>query len=179
VTRLVLAAFERLQAHRATVFAAGVAVEAAVMAAIGTSGVKGVRGIGGESAVILAVFGALLGGPLIGCAMTLVGWAIFFPLVANDRPASIVALPIWLATTYAVGRVSAALVETQTTLLRRELDARAAHALRTPVATIHGMVQALRRHDLEPEQREKVLNLIENETGDLLESDALTLQGDG
>jgi hypothetical protein len=41
------------------------------------------------------------------------------------------------------------------------------------------MVQALRRHDLEPEQREKVLNLIENETGDLLESDALTLQGDG
>ena len=178
MTRFVLAAFERLQARRSVALALGVVLEAAVMTAIGTSGVKGVRGIGGESAVLLAVFGALLGGPLIGCAMAVTGWAVFFPLVADDRPASVVALPVWLVTAYVAGRVSEALVEAQQTLVRRELDNRAAHALRTPVATIHGMVQALRLHDLGPAERETVLDLIESETGGLLESDVLTAQQD-
>jgi len=178
VTRFVLAAFERLQARSWVALSLGVALEAAVTTAIGTSGVKRVRGIGGESAVLVALFGALLGGPLIGCAMALAGWAVFFPLVADDRPASVVALPVWLVTTYVVGRVSEALVEAQQTLVRRELDNRAAHALRTPVATIHGMVQALRVHDLPPAEREKVLGLIESETGGLLQSDVLASQQD-
>jgi signal transduction histidine kinase len=159
----------RLQAHRVVALVVGVAIEVVVVLLISVDpGIRDTRGIGGESVVLLAVFGALAAGPLVGAAMTLTGWALFFPLIADDAPGSIVALPVWLATTYAVGVVSARLVRSERRHSRAELEVVAAHELRTPVAVILGMARSLRRHELGDEERDKLLELIESESETLL-----------
>lgn len=138
------------------------------MALIGTDdGIRGIRGIGGESAALLAVVGAVFAGPLVGAAMAGVGWAVFFPLVAESHPSSIVALPEWVLAAYLVGALSAALVRAERERAASELHRQAAHALRAPIATIHGLVQVLRR---DRSAEEPIVRAIEDETGRLLES---------
>lgn len=160
----------RLQEHRTAAIVVGVVLEVVVVLLISVDpGIRDTRGIGGESVVLLAVFGALAAGPLVGAAMTLAGWALFFPLIADDAPQSIAALPLWLVTTYAVGVVSARLARSERAHSRAELEVVAAHELRTPVAVILGMARALRRHELGDDQRDKLLELIETESQTLLD----------
>jgi signal transduction histidine kinase len=159
----------RLQQHRVVALVAGVTLElvAVLLISLDTA-VRDTRGIGGESVVLLAVFGALAAGPVVGAAMAIAGWALFFPLIADDAPGSIIALPLWVLTTYAVGFVSARLVRSERTHTRAELEVVAAHELRTPVAVILGMARSLRRHQLGDEERDKLLELIETESENLL-----------
>jgi signal transduction histidine kinase len=163
-----LTAIERVQRRPLPVLIAGIALEALVMSLIGIDdGIRGVRGIGGESAALLAVIGAVFAGPWVGVAMATVGWSLFFPLVAESHPSSIVALPEWALAAYLVGALSSALVHAEGERERAELQRRAAHALRAPVATIHGLVQVLQR-DRRPQ--EPILRSIEDETERLLRS---------
>jgi signal transduction histidine kinase len=162
-----LTVIERAQRRPFPILVAGVALEALVMLLIGTDDdVRGVRGVGGESAALLAVVGAVFAGPWVGAAMAAVGWAIFFPLVANSHPSSILALPVWTFAAYLVGALSTALVRAERERGRIELQQQAAHALRTPVATIHGLVQVLIRGGRD----EPALRSIEDETERLLRS---------
>jgi signal transduction histidine kinase len=162
-----LTAIERAQRRPFPVLAAGICLEAVVMLLIGTDdGIRGIRGIGGESAALLAVVGAVFAGPWVGVAMAAVGWAIFFPLVAESHPSSIVALPLWTSAAFLVGALSSALVRAERERGRIELQRQAAHALRTPVATIHGLVQVLIRGGRD----DPALRSIENETERLLRS---------
>jgi signal transduction histidine kinase len=100
--------------------------------------------------------------------MAAAGWAMFFPLIADYDLSSVAALPLWTATAGAVGWVSYRLVASERARTRAEMDAEAAHRLRTPVAVIHSMAQTLRRDELSDEQREKLLELIEHDSGELL-----------
>jgi signal transduction histidine kinase len=166
----VAAAIARLQAHRTLALVVGVVVELVFVTLIGLDHtIRDTRGIGGESAVLLAVFGALAAGPVVGSAMALAGWAVFFPLIADSAAKSFAALPLWLLTTYAVGRVSQRLAESERERMRADFEVVTAHELRTPVAVIHGMAQSLRRQDFGAEERDKVLELIEEESRTLLE----------
>jgi signal transduction histidine kinase len=163
-----LAAIERVQRRPVPVLLAGIALEALVMALIGgDDALRGIRGIGGESSVLLAVVGAIFAGPFVGVAMAATGWAIFFPLIAKSHPSSIVALPIWVVAAFVVGVMSTALVRAERERERIELQHQAAHALRGPIATIHGLLQMLRR---DRSQEEKLLRSIEDETERLLRS---------
>jgi signal transduction histidine kinase len=98
--------------------------------------------------------------------MAATGWAIFFPLVAHSHASSILALPEWTVPAYLVGALSLALVQAERDRGRSELRQQAAHALRTPVATIHGLVQVLIREGRD----EPVVRSIEDETERLLRS---------
>jgi signal transduction histidine kinase len=159
-----------LQRRRLAAALLGGLVEVAVVAAIGSDDtVAGVRGIGGETAVSLAVVGAVFAGPAVGATMALAGWATFFPLIAESAPGSIVALPVWTATALLVGQLSRVLVRAERGRIEAERDAQAAHTLRTPVATIHGLVGVLRLRGGD-EELEKVVRALEDETERLLAS---------
>jgi hypothetical protein len=163
-----LNAIERAQRRRIPLFVAGVGLEAAVMTLIGADdGIRGIRGVGGETAALLAVAGAVFAGPWVGVAMATVGWSLFFPLVAHSHAWSVVALPEWLGAAYLTGVLSAALLRAERARAESELHRRAAHALRAPIATIHGLVAVLRRDRTHEEQ---IVRAIEDETGRLLES---------
>ena len=170
LTVRLLTAIQRVRRVHVVALVVGLALEALVMSVIGTDdAIRGIRGIGGESAALLAVIGAVFAGPWVGVAMAVVGWALFFPLVANSRPSSILALPVWAGAAYLVGALSAGLL--RATRERDEAARRqeAAHALRAPVATIHGLVAVLRtRKPADADQT--ILRSIEDETDRLLRS---------
>lgn len=171
LTVRLLTAIQRVRRWHVIALAVGLGLEALVMSVIGTDdAIRGVRGIGGESAALLAVIGAVFAGPWVGVAMAAVGWALFFPLVANSHPSSIIALPIWTLAAYLVGALSAGLLratrERDEAARRRE----AAHALRAPVATIHGLVEVLRNHTGHEDPESTILRSIEDETERLLRS---------
>jgi signal transduction histidine kinase len=153
---------------------AGVVLELLLVALIGADdAIAGVRGIGGESAALLAVIGALLAGPLVGAAMAAAGWALFFPLIAHSDWWSIVALPLWVSVATAVGLLSSALLRLERQRIEAARDLQAAHALRTPVATIHGLVTVLTGESSDiPSQ--PLLRAIADETERLLEADVFT-----
>jgi signal transduction histidine kinase len=166
-----LRAIEWLQRRKLAALALGLALEALAMSVIGTDdSLSGIRGIGGETGALLAVVGAIYAGPWIGVAMAAVAWSIFFPLVAHSRPASVIALFEWVLAAYLAGRLSSALVasDRERTLAAREREA--AHALRTPVATIHGLVAALNARAARDEDEAKILSSIADETDRLLRS---------
>lgn len=168
LTVRLLTAIQRVRRLHVAALAVGIVLEAVVMSVIGTDdAIRGIRGIGGESAALLAVMGAVFAGPWVGVAMAVVGWALFFPLVANSHPSSVVALPVWVAAAYLVGALSAGLL--RATRERDEAARRqeAAHALRAPVATIHGLVGVLRTR---AKAEDPILRSIEDETDRLLRS---------
>jgi signal transduction histidine kinase len=157
------------QRHPILSLVVGVLVEVVVVALIGNiNPVSEVRGIGGESAALLAVVGALLAGPLTGGAMAVAGWCVFFPTIADDHPSSLIALPVWTIVAFFVGATSRALIQAERSRTQAERDVVAAHELRTPVATIHGLVVSL--EDARVPQ-EPVLRAIRAETSRLLESE--------
>ena len=171
LTVRLLTAIQRVRRWHFVALAVGLGLEALVMAVIGTDdAIRGVRGIGGESAALLAVIGAVFAGPWVGVAMAAFGWALFFPLVAHSHPSSIVALPIWILAAYLVGALSAGLLratrERDETARRQE----AAHALRAPVATIHGLVAVLQNRTDREDPDLTILCSIEDETERLLRS---------
>jgi signal transduction histidine kinase len=160
---------ERLQSRRLAVTITGIGIEGAVVGLLAAvPSIGDIRGIGGETAVIIAVLGAVAAGPIAGAAMALTGWAIFFPTIANARLGSIAALPLWVATALIVGLTSERLVRSERGRTRAQMQADAAHQLRTPVAVIHGMAQTLRKDELPLDQREKLLELIVHESDQLL-----------
>jgi signal transduction histidine kinase len=172
---MLVRAIRRLQRRPLVVALVGIALEVGVIAAIGSDDqIAGIRGIGGESAVSLAVVGAVFAGPWVGAALALAGWSVFFPLIAHASPPSVVALPVWVGTAVLVGRLSRGLTEAVRLRTEAERDAQAAHALRTPVATIHGLVRVLRSRDGRDEAEAKVIAAIEDETSRLLESPVLS-----
>ena len=70
----------------------GIALEVGIMAIAGSDdAIGGDRGIGGETALSLAVLGALFGGPVVGVLMVAAGWAVFFPTIADSRLSSVIA----------------------------------------------------------------------------------------
>ena len=167
-----LDAIARVQRRWLLTLVIGVALEALAMTLIGTDDtVAGVRGIGGETAVSLAVVGAVFGGPWVGVAMAAVGWGLFFPLVAHSQPASIGALPEWLVAAFLTGWLSSALVRADRARTLAERQRESAHALRTPVATIHGLVDVLRAHFDHSEDERRILSSIADETDRLLRSE--------
>lgn len=174
LTVRLLTAIQRVRRWHVIALAVGIGLEALVMSVIGTDdAIRGIRGIGGESAALLAVIGAVFAGPWVGVAMAGVGWGLFFPLVASSHPSSIVALPVWVFAAYLVGALSAGLL--RTTRERDEAARRqeAAHALRAPVATIHGLVGVLRNREGRDDAEMTILRSIEDETDRLLRSPLL------
>jgi signal transduction histidine kinase len=164
---------QRLQRQRLAVLLIGSGLEIAVIALLAADGEVGrVRGVSGESAVMIAVLAALAGGPVVGASVALIGWIFFFPLIAHSAPASIAALPLWTATAFLVGGVASRLVRSERERAQLAVDDMTAHRLRTPVATIYGMAQTLRRRDLDLDDanRDRLLALIEHESGRLLAS---------
>jgi signal transduction histidine kinase len=171
LTVRLLAAIQRVRRLQAIALAVGILLEVLVMSVIGIDdSIRGIRGIGGESAALLAVIGAVFAGPWVGVAMAAVGWGLFFPLVANSDASSIVALPVWVAAAYLVGALSAGLL--RATRERDEAARRqeAAHALRGPVATIHGLVSVLRARTKREDPELTILRSIEDQTDRLLRS---------
>jgi signal transduction histidine kinase len=168
----VLRAIERIQRRRLLVLAVGVALEAVAMSVIGTDdAIQGIRGIGGETAVVIAVLSALLAGPLVGALVAVGGWALFWPLVADTHPGSLVALPVWTLAAVATGMLSSALVRVNRERAISERRAAAAHALRAPIATIHGLVEVLQTREPSDEAGHRIIRSIEDETTRLLQSE--------
>jgi signal transduction histidine kinase len=160
-----------LQRRPLVLAVAGIALELLVVSVIGTDDdVVGVRGIGGESAIGLAVVGAVFAGPWVGMAMATAGWAAFFPLIAKSEVSSVIALPMWLAVSALAGQLSRGLVLAERRRSQAEHDADAAHALRSPVATIRGLVEVLGRRDGRDATDTKVIAAIEDETQRLLDA---------
>jgi signal transduction histidine kinase len=120
------------------------------------------------------VLGALLAGSGVGFAMAVAGWVTFFPVVAHMLLGSIAALPLWCGTAYTVGWVSKSLLHVESEQAVAARDAEAAHALRTPLATIKGMLEVLRLHDSSPEVEAQILAVVEDETNRLLEAPIFT-----
>jgi signal transduction histidine kinase len=166
-----LRAIEWLQQRKLAALAPGLALEALAMSVIGTDdSLRGVRGIGGETGALLAVVGAIFAGPWVGVAMAALAWSIFFPLVAQSKPASVIALGEWVLAAYLAGRLSSALVDANRERALAEQEREAAHALRAPVATIHGLVEALGARAARDEDETKILSSIADETNRLLRS---------
>ena len=166
-----LGAIESLQQRKLAALALGLGLEALAMSVIGADdSLSGIRGIGGETGALLAVVGAIFAGPWVGVAKAALGWSIFFPLVAHSRPASVVALAEWGLAAYLAGRLSSALVSADRERALAALEREAAHALRTPVATIHGLVAALNARAARDEDEAKILSSITDETDRLLRS---------
>jgi signal transduction histidine kinase len=166
-----LRAIEWLQQRKLAALALGLALEALAMSVIGTDdSLRGVRGIGGETGALLAVVGAIFAGPWVGVAMAALAWSIFFPLVAQSKPASVIALGEWVLAAYLAGRLSSALVDAHRERALAEQEREAAHALRAPVATIHGLVEALGARAARDEDETKILSSIADETNRLLRS---------
>lgn len=166
-----LTAIQRVRRWPLLALGVGLGLEVLLMTLIGENDeIRGVRGIGGETAALLAVLGAVFAGPWVGVAMAVVGWAIFFPLVANSHPGSLIALLEWSLAAFLVGSVSAGLV--RATRERDEVQRRheAAHALRAPIATIHGLVVVLRDRFRHEGDETTILRSIEDETNRLLRS---------
>jgi len=158
----------------------GVTLELAIMALAGSDdAIRGVRGIGGETALSLAVIGALFGGPVVGVLMVAAGWAVFFPTIADSHPSSVIALPEWLLTVLLVGLLSRAIVKIERRRVEAERDLEAAHALRAPVATIRGLVDFLRSRGPRSPEEEKVVLALGDETDRLLNSPPLERPTDG
>ncbi len=167
-----LEAMARVQRRWVLTLVVGIALEALAMTLIGTDdSISGIRGIGGETAVSLAVVGAVFGGPWVGVAMAAVGWGLFFPLVAHSHPSSVVALPEWLFAAYLTGWLSTALVRADRARTLAERERESAHALRAPVATIHGLVDVLRARFEHSDDERRILRSIADETDRLLRSE--------
>jgi hypothetical protein len=133
LTERLLATLGRVHRWRLATLVVGIALEVAVVLGIGSDdSLAGVRGIGGESAALLSVVGAVIAGPAVGVGMALVGWIVFFPLIADSSAASVLALPEWVGVALLVGLISRALVALEGRRVQTENDIRAAHALRTP-----------------------------------------------
>jgi signal transduction histidine kinase len=163
---------ERARERRWAVLAVGVLLEVAVVLVIGTDdAIKGVRGIGGESAALLAVVGAVFAGPLVGGLMAVVGWALFFPLIAESAVGSLVALPVWTGAALLTGWLSSTLVRLNRERALAERQRAAAHALRAPIATIHGLVDVLLGGSPVAEPEQRILGSIRDETDRLLRSE--------
>jgi signal transduction histidine kinase len=164
----------RIQGRPWTVAVVGVAIEVAVMGLAGSDdSIGGVRGIGGETAVSLAVLGALFGGPVVGVLMATAGWAVFFPTIAESDLSSLLALPMWTLTALLVGLLSRAIVVVERQRVEAERDLQAAHELRAPVATIRGLVDFLHRRGTHSPEEEKVVLALGDETERLLHSPLL------
>ena len=167
-----LLAIEWTGRRRLLVLAAGVGLEVLALLLIGSNDeIKGIRGIGGETAALLAVVGAVFAGPLVGAAMAGVGWALFFPLVAHSHTASVVALPEWAGAAILTGWLSSSLVEANRARAVADRERAAAHALRSPIATIHGLVEILAARDHKDEVDMRIIGSIEDETERLLRSE--------
>ena len=170
----------RIQERPVIIAVVGIALELGIMSLAGSDdAIRGVRGIGGETALSLAVIGALFGGPVVGVLVAAAGWAVFFPTIAGSRLSSVIALPEWLLTVLLVGLLSRAIVTVERHRVEAERDREAAHALRAPVATIRGLVDFLRRRGgpRSPEE-EKVVLALGDETDRLLSSPLLERPSD-
>jgi signal transduction histidine kinase len=177
LTERLLATLGRVHRWRLATLVVGIALEVAVVLGIGSDdSLAGVRGIGGESAALLSVVGAVIAGPAVGVGMALVGWIVFFPLIADSSAASVLALPEWVGVALLVGLISRALVALEGRRVQTENDIRAAHALRTPVATIHGLVAVLEQAPTD-DVRRPVLLAIKEETTRLLHARIFAEQG--
>jgi signal transduction histidine kinase len=176
----VLRLLARIQERPMIVAVVGIALEVGIMTIAGSDdAIGGVRGVGGETALSLAVLGALFGGPVVGVLMVAAGWAVFFPTIADSRLSSVIALPEWTLTVLLVGLLSRAMVAVERRRVEAERDREAAHALRAPVATIRGLVDFLRRRGgpRSPEE-EKVVLALGDETDRLLSSPLLERPSD-
>jgi len=163
---------EQARERRWLVLAVGVLLEVVIVLSIGTDdAIKGVRGIGGESAALVAVVGAVFAGPLVGALMAIAGWALFFPLIADGAAGSIVALPVWTGAALLTGWLSSTLVRLNRERAIAERQRAAAHALRAPIATIHGLVDVLLGRAAVDEAEQRILRSIRDETDRLLRSE--------
>jgi len=175
-----LQVISQIQERPIIIAVVGVALEIGLMTIAGSDdAIGGVRGIGGETALSLAVLGALFGGPAVGVLMVAAGWAVFFPTIADSRLSSVIALPEWTLTVLLVGLLSRALVNVERNRVEAERDLEAAHALRAPVATIRGLVDFLRQRGPRSPEEEKVVLALGDETDRLLGSRLLERPADG
>jgi signal transduction histidine kinase len=175
----VLRLLARIQERPMIVAVVGIALEVGIMTIAGSDdAIGGVRGVGGETALSLAVLGALFGGPVVGVLMVAAGWAVFFPTIADSRLSSVIALPEWTLTVLLVGLLSRAMVAVERRRVEAERDREAAHALRAPVATIRGLVDFLRRRGPRSPEEEKLVLALGDETDRLLSSPLLERPSD-
>ena len=171
-----LRALSWLHARPRTTFALGVAAEGLATAILVLTDAD-LIGIPGALAVLISILAALAAGPLAGAAVAAAGWAFFFPFVADRDPATVAALPIWLATPLLVGWVAEEMrsVEDERARLagERALEeaktnfiSTASHELRTPLAAIYGAAVTLERSGarLRKDVRDQLMSVIGSES---------------
>ncbi len=66
--------------------------------------------------ILVAFLASVVGGPLAGLAVAIVGWILFFGLVADEEARVLLALPAWLAVPGVAGWIA-------TRLARSEMEA--------------------------------------------------------
>jgi signal transduction histidine kinase len=152
----------------------GIAAEALVFVLLDQAEFGDVLGLPGVAGVTIAVVAALYAGPVVGAIVAAAGWGVFFGTLAEADVETLVVLPLWVATAILVGVVAGR----QRALERRRADTMiediASHEFRTPVATIHGMAEALRgQPNLSEETRDHILELIAEESKRLLDEELL------
>jgi signal transduction histidine kinase len=129
-------------------------------------------GLAGAIGVVIAVVTALFGGAIAGAVTAGLGWTIFFFTVADQALRTIFALPLWVGTGVIVGLVAGRLIAFERERAEMAVADLTAHGVRTPVATIHGIVQALQSDlDLSEETRQHMLDLIAQESRRLLDEE--------
>ena len=152
----------------------GIALEVAAFSLLDLSRFRDTLGLPGVVGIAIAIFAALYGGPVAGGVVAAAGWSVFFFTLADRDLDTLVVLPIWIATAIVVGVVAARQLEFERRRTDTLVDEIASHEFRTPVATIHGMAQALRSGlDLTDETRDHILDLIAEESKKLLDEEVM------
>src|SRR4051812_9737172 len=101
-----MSALSAMGRRTAAIVAAGIAAEIVVLVLSGTVDGLFFPGVPGVTAATSAAIVAILAGPAGGALAALVGWAVYFAVVADGRPGTLVALPFWVGGVVAIGLVA-------------------------------------------------------------------------
>ena len=86
--------------------AVGIAAEIALLVPSGTVDALFFPGVPGVTAATIAALVAILAGPAGGAIVAVAGWSLYFPLIADGRTGTLVALPFWVGGVVAIGLVA-------------------------------------------------------------------------
>jgi two-component system, OmpR family, phosphate regulon sensor histidine kinase PhoR len=101
-----MSAFSARRRRTAAIVATGIAAEIAVLVPSGTVDALFFPGVPGVTAAVIAAIVAILAGPAGGAVVAVAGWSLYYPLIADGRPGTLVALPFWVGGVVTIGLVA-------------------------------------------------------------------------